>query len=59
MQARDWAINRIDNMTDIDNKDQVYDKLALMDEWYEWFDLDKMDGMDYLVLEDQTEESEI
>ncbi len=59
MQARDWAINRIDNMTDIDSKEQVYDKLALMDEWYEWFDLDKMDGMDYLVLEDQTEESEI
>jgi len=30
-----------------------------MDEWYEWFDLDKMDGMDYLVLEDVTEESEL
>jgi hypothetical protein len=59
MQARDWAIKRIDNMSDVDNAGQVYDKLALIDEWYEWFDLDKMDGMDYLVLEDQTEESEI
>ena len=39
--------------------DQIYDRLAMMDEWYEWFDLDKMDGMDYIVLEDTTQQSEI
>ena len=59
MQARNWAIERIDNMDATENAEQIYDKLAMMDEWYEWFDLDKMDGMDYIVLEDQTEESEL
>ena len=58
MQARDWAINRIDTMDSNENAEQVYDKLAMMDEWYEWFDLDKMDGMDYIVLEDTTQNSE-
>jgi len=46
-------------MNTADSTEQIYDRLALMDEWYEWFDLDKMDGMDYLVLEDVTEESEL
>ena len=59
MQARDWAINRIDTMDSNENAEQVYDRLAMMDEWYEWFDLDKMDGMDYIVLEDTTQQSEI
>ena len=59
MQARNWAINRIENMDAKENAEQVYDKLAMMDEWYEWFDLDKMDGMDYIVLEDTTQQSEI
>ena len=58
MQARDWAINRIDTMDSNENAEQVYDRLAMMDEWYEWFDLDKMDGMDYIVLEDTTQSSE-
>ena len=58
MQARDWAINRIDTMDSNENAEQVYDRLAMMDEWYEWFDLDKMDGMDYIVLEDTTRSSE-
>ncbi len=58
-QARAWAIQRVQEMNTADNTDQIYDRLALMDEWYEWFDLDKMDGMDYLVLEDVTEESEL
>ena len=59
MQARNWAIKRIDTMDCNDSIEQVHDRLAMMDEWHEWFDLDKMDGMDYIVLEDQTEESEI
>ena len=59
MQARNWAINRIDTMDSNENAEQVYDRLAMMDEWYEWFDLDKMDGMDYIVLEDTTQQSEI
>ena len=58
MQARNWAIERIDDMDASENADQVYDKLAMMDEWFEWFDLDKMDGMDYIVLEDTTQNSE-
>ena len=58
-QARAWAIQRVQEMNTADNTEQIYDRLALMDEWYEWFDLDKMDGMDYLVLEDVTEESEL
>ena len=59
MQARDWAINRIEKMGTTESVDQIYDRLAMMDEWYEWFDLDKMDGMDYIVLEDTTQQSEI
>jgi len=58
MQARDWAINRIEKMGTTESVDQIYDRLAMMDEWYEWFDLDKMDGMDYIVLEDTTQNSE-
>ena len=58
-QARAWVIQRVQEMNTADNTEQIYDRLALMDEWYEWFDLDKMDGMDYLVLEDVTEESEL
>ena len=58
MQARDWAINRIEKMATTESVDQIYDRLAMMDEWYEWFDLDKMDGMDYIVLEDTTQSSE-
>ena len=58
MQARNWAIERIDDMDASESADQVYDKLAMMDEWFEWFDLDKMDGMDYIVLEDTTQSSE-
>ena len=58
MQARDWAINRIEDMGTTESVDQIYDRLAMMDEWYEWFDLDKMDGMDYIVLEDTTQNSE-
>ena len=58
MQARDWAINRIEKMGTSESVDQIYDRLAMMDEWYEWFDLDKMDGMDYIVLEDTTQNSE-
>ena len=58
MQARDWAINRIEKMGTTESVDQIYDRLAMMDEWYEWFDLDKMDGMDYIVLEDTTQSSE-
>jgi len=58
MQARDWAINRIEEMATTESVDQIYDRLAMMDEWYEWFDLDKMDGMDYIVLEDTTQGSE-
>ena len=58
MQARNWAIERIDCMDASESADQVYDKLAMMDEWFEWFDLDKMDGMDYIVLEDTTQSSE-
>ena len=58
MQARNWAIERIDYMDASESADQVYDKLAMMDEWFEWFDLDKMDGMDYIVLEDTTQSSE-
>ena len=58
MQARDWAINRIEKMGTTESVDQIYDRLAMMDEWYEWFDLDKMDGMDYIVLEDTTRSSE-
>ena len=58
MQARDWAINRIEKMATTESVDQIYDRLAMMDEWYEWFDLDKMDGMDYIVLEDTTQNSE-
>ena len=58
MQARNWAITHIEEMAQNESVDQIYDRLALMDEWYEWFDLDKMDGMDYIVLEDTTQESE-
>ena len=58
MQARDWAIKRIEEMATTESVDQIYDRLAMMDEWYEWFDLDKMDGMDYIVLEDTTQNSE-
>ena len=58
MQARDWAINRIEKMGETESVEHIYDRLALMDEWYEWFDLDKMDGMDYIVLEDTTQNSE-
>ena len=58
MQARDWAITRIEEMAKTESVEQIYDRLAVMDEWYEWFDLDKMDGMDYIVLEDTTQESE-
>ena len=58
MQARNWAINRIEEMAKNESVDQIYDRLAMMDEWYEWFDLDKMDGMDYIVLEDTTRSSE-
>ena len=58
MQARDWAITRIEKMGTTESVDQIYDRLAMMDEWYEWFDLDKMDGMDYIVLEDTTQSSE-
>ena len=58
MQARDWAIKRIEEMATTESVDQIYDRLAMMDEWYEWFDLDKMDGMDYIVLEDTTRSSE-
>jgi hypothetical protein len=58
MQARDWAINRIEKMSETESVEHIYDRLALMDEWYEWFDLDKMDGMDYIVLEDTTQNSE-
>ena len=57
-QARAWAIQRVQEMNTADNTEQIYDRLALMDEWYEWFDLDKMDGMDYIVLEDTTQSSE-
>ena len=38
MQARDWAIKRIDTMDCDDSIEQVHDRLAMMDEWYEWFD---------------------
>ena len=58
MQSRNWAIARIDEMAQTESADQIYDRLAMMDEWYEWFDLDKMDGMDYIVLEDTTRSSE-
>ena len=58
MQARDWAINRIETMGETESVEHIYGRLALMDEWYEWFDLDKMDGMDYIVLEDTTQNSE-
>ncbi len=58
MQARDWAITRIEEMAKTESVEQIYDRLAVMDEWYEWFDLDKMDGMDYIVLEDTTQSSE-
>lgn len=58
MQSRNWAIARIDEMAQTESADQIYDRLAMMDEWYEWFDLDKMDGMDYIVLEDTTRGSE-
>ena len=59
MQARDWAITRIEKMGTTESVDQIYDRLAMMDEWCEWFDLDNMDGMDYIVLEDTTQQSEI
>ena len=58
MQARNWAITHIEKMAKNESVDQIYDRLAMMDEWYEWFDLDKMDGMDYIVLEDTTRSSE-
>jgi len=58
MQARNWAITHIEEMAKNESVDQIYDRLAMMDEWYEWFDLDKMDGMDYIVLEDTTRSSE-
>ena len=58
MQARNWAIMHIEEMAKNESVDQIYDRLAMMDEWYEWFDLDKMDGMDYIVLEDTTRSSE-
>lgn len=58
MQARNWAITHIEEMATTESVDQIYDRLAMMDEWYEWFDLDKMDGMDYIVLEDTTKSSE-
>ena len=58
MQARDWAITRIEKMSETESVEHIYDRLALMDEWFEWFDLDKMDGMDYIVLEDTTQNSE-
>ena len=58
MQARNWAITHIENMAKTESADQIYDRLAMMDEWYEWFDLDKMDGMDYIVLEDTTRGSQ-
>ena len=58
MQARTWAITHIEEMAKNESVDQIYDRLAMMDEWYEWFDLDKMDGMDYIVLEDTTRSSE-
>ena len=45
-------------MSETESVEQISDRLALMDEWYEWFDLDKMDGMDYIVLEDTTQSSE-
>ena len=58
MQACNWAITHIEEMAKNESVDQIYDRLAMMDEWYEWFDLDKMDGMDYIVLEDTTRSSE-
>ena len=58
MQARDGGIKRIETMSKTESVEHIYDSLALMDEWYEWFDLDKMDGMDYIVLEDTTQSSE-
>ena len=56
--VRNWAITHIEEMAKNESVDQIYDRLAMMDEWYEWFDLDKMDGMDYIVLEDTTRSSE-
>ena len=55
---RQWAIEKVEEYQG-KGIERIHDQMAIMQEFDEWFDLDKMDGMDYIVLEDQTEESEI
>lgn len=36
----DWAINRIN---ELDSAEETYDKLAIIDEFYEWFSMEDDD----------------
>ena len=37
---RDWALELVESK---DGVDQIYDRMAIIDEYHEWFDLDDND----------------
>ena len=44
----DWVINRMDSMDEVD---QIYDKLSLIDEYYEWLNFDENQKFEVITLD--------
>ena len=62
VQVRDWAVDKIETLTQHGNAVDQLNALAIIDEFHEWLDIPEgTQELDYLCLEDQdwTEDQEI
>ena len=62
VQIRDWAVEKIESLTQHGNAVDQLNALAIIDEFHEWLNIpDGTQELDYLCLEDQdwTEDQEI
>lgn len=54
VQVRDWCIDRIDHLTDVDCMESYLNAVAIAEEFSEWIDVKEGDGeLEYLSMEDK------
>ena len=50
---RSWAIDTIDSKG---NNEEIYDQLAIIDEFHEWLDINNKDQLEVVTLDEISEE---
>ena len=56
VQVRDWAVDKIETLTQHGNAVDQLNALAIIDEFHEWLDINNKDQLEVVTLDEISEE---